>query len=102
MRPKKPTDELKELWNEGLVVCDAVTKMSFRMRVVLLMIVNDFPECSSLSGWSGQRYLACPSRNDATPLKRIRSKICYVSHRQWLPIGHRMRNNKKIDGKVDR
>ena len=46
--------------------------------------------------------MACPSCNDATPLKQIRSKICYVGHQQWLPIGHRMVNNKKIDGKVDR
>ena len=68
---------------------------------MLLMTVNDFPARSSLSGWSDQEYLACPSCNDTTHLKRIRIKICYVGHRQWLPIGDRMKNNKKIDGKVD-
>ena len=93
-------DELKEMWNERVVVRDAVTKMSFRMQAVLLMTVNELTR-NSLSGWSGQGYLACPSYNDATPLKQIRSKICYVGHRP-LPIGHRIRNNKKIDGKVDR
>ena len=60
-------DELKELWNEGVVVRNAATKTSFRMQAVLLMIVNDFPVRSSLFGWSGQEYLACPSCNDATP-----------------------------------
>ena len=62
-------DELKELWNEGVVMRDVDTKMSFWMQVVLLMIVNDFSACSSLSGWSGQGYLACPLCNDATPSK---------------------------------
>ena len=47
-------DELKELWNEGVVVGDAATKMSFWMRVVLLMIVNNFQVRNSLSSWSGQ------------------------------------------------
>ena len=95
-------DELKELWDEGIVVRDTDSNTSFQIRVVLLMIVNDFLACSSLSSWSGQGYLACPSCNDASPLKWIMSKICYVEHRQWLPISHRMRNNKKFDGKVDR
>ena len=94
-------DELKELWNEGVVVRDAAMKTSFRMRVVLLMTINDFPTRSSLSRSSGQGYLACPSCNNVIPLKRITSKICYVRHRQWLPISHRMRNNKKFDCKVD-
>ena len=73
-------DELKELWDEGLVVHDAALKTSFRMWVMLLMTVNNFPVRNSLSGWSGQRYLACPSCNDPSHLKRITSKICYVGH----------------------
>ena len=62
-------DELKELLNKGVVVHNAATKISFMMRAVLLMIVNDFPAHSSLSGWSYQGYLAYPSCNDAIPLK---------------------------------
>ena len=95
-------DELKELWDEGVVVGDAASKTSFQMRVVLLITVNDFPAHNSLSGWSGQGYLSCPSCNDASPSKRILGKICYVGYQQWLPISHGMRNNKKVDGKVDR
>ena len=79
--PARPlVDELKELWDEGVVVHDAALKTSFWMRVVLLMTVNDFPAYSSLSGWSGQGYLACLSYNDASPLKWITSKICYIGH----------------------
>ena len=43
-------NELKELWDEGVVVRDVTLKTSFQMRVVLLMTVNDFPTYSSLSG----------------------------------------------------
>ena len=68
------------MWNKGVVVCDAAMKTSFRMQDVLLMTVNDFPTRSSLSGWSDQGYLTCPVCNDATPSKRITSKICYVVH----------------------
>ena len=46
-------NDLKELWNEGVVVRDAATKTSFHMRAVLLMTINDFPIRNSLSGWSG-------------------------------------------------
>ena len=72
------------------------------MRAMLLMIVNDFPAHSSLSGWSGQGYLACPTCNDATPSKRITSKTCFVGYRRWLPIKHGMRKNKKFDGMVEK
>ena len=52
-------DELKELWDEVVVVVrDATSKMSFQMWAMLLMTVNNFPACNSLSGWSGQGYLA--------------------------------------------
>ena len=85
-----------------MVVYDAASKMSFQMRTVLLMTVTNFSACSNLSSWSGQGYLACPSCNDASPSKQITSKIYYVGHRQWLPVCHRMRNNKNFDCKVDR
>ena len=67
-------DELKELWDEGVVLCDAALKTPFQMQVVLLMTINNYLRHTSLSGWSGQRYLAYPSCNDASPLKRITSK----------------------------
>ena len=49
-------DELNELWNEGVVVPDAIMKTLFHMRAVLLMIVNDFPTHSSLCGWRSRGF----------------------------------------------
>ena len=46
-------DELKELWNEGVVVCDAATKTSFSNVSCVVITINGFPTRSSLSGWSG-------------------------------------------------
>ncbi|GJV56669.1 Myc-type, basic helix-loop-helix domain-containing protein [Tanacetum coccineum] len=37
------------------------------MKATLLWTINDFPARSSLSGWSGQGYYACPTCNGPTP-----------------------------------
>ena len=47
-------DELKELLVLGVETQDAVDNSVFTMRAAFLWTVNDFPACSSLSGWSGQ------------------------------------------------
>ncbi|KAL2511722.1 Protein argonaute 4 [Abeliophyllum distichum] len=61
-------DELKELWTSGIDTRDVSTNNSiFRMRAMLLWTVSDFPTRSSLSGWSGQGYDACPTFNEETP-----------------------------------
>ena len=49
-------DELKELWETGVVLRDGSSGELFRLFSVLLWTVNDFPARSSLSGWSGQGY----------------------------------------------
>ena len=36
-------DDLKELWDVGVDVYDAYKKKIFKLRVVLLWTVNDFP-----------------------------------------------------------
>ena len=53
-------DELNELWSEQVVVRDSMTAKNFKLRATLLWTTNDFPARSSLSGWSGQGYKACP------------------------------------------
>ncbi|CAH9119041.1 unnamed protein product [Cuscuta epithymum] len=72
------------------------------MRAALLMTISDFPARSSLSGWSGQGYYACPTCNVDTPSMRITSKTCYVGHRSWLPIDHVLRKNKKFNGRIEK
>ncbi|GJU94766.1 auxin efflux carrier component 3-like protein [Tanacetum coccineum] len=40
---------------------NVATNNEFTMRAMLLWTINDFPARSSLSGWSGQGYFACPT-----------------------------------------
>ncbi|KAM6544118.1 hypothetical protein CsatB_008565 [Cannabis sativa] len=95
-------DELKELWVSGVRTRDAVDGSSFNLRAALLWTINDYPARSSLSGWSGQGYYACPTCNVATPSIRLHKKIAYYGHRHFLPIKHRFRRNKKAYGTVEK
>jgi hypothetical protein len=92
-------DELKTLWSHGVVTKDAVTNSFFTMRAMLLWTINDFPARSSLSGWSGQGYLACPTCNEDTPSVHVLAKTAYVGHRRWLPTSHKWRKDKSFNGK---
>jgi hypothetical protein len=69
------------------------------MRAMLLWTINDFPARRSLSGWSGQGYLACPTCNVDTPSIHVQGKIAYVGHRRFLGPKHHWRKNKSFNGK---
>lgn len=71
-------EELKQLWHTGVRTKDVLTNQFFNMKAVLLWTINDFPARSSLSGWSGQGYKACPTCNEDTPSCRVTNKIAYV------------------------
>ncbi|GKA62397.1 reverse transcriptase domain-containing protein [Tanacetum coccineum] len=69
-------DNLKELWKlKGVKTINAVTGKEFKIRAMLLWIINDFFAQSSLSGWSGQvtslrtsailRQRCCKTNNQA-------------------------------------
>ncbi|GKC72801.1 zinc finger, PHD-type containing protein [Tanacetum coccineum] len=61
-------DDLKDLWAKpGVETIDVATSKKFNMRAMVLWTINDFPARSSLSGWSGQGYKACPTCNEDTP-----------------------------------
>jgi len=45
-------DELKSLWNEGVDTYDVHTNQTFKMKVVSIWTVNDFPAYRMLSRWS--------------------------------------------------
>uniref|UniRef100_A0A803NSN3 Transposase n=1 Tax=Cannabis sativa TaxID=3483 RepID=A0A803NSN3_CANSA len=94
-------DELKELWSNGVQTRDGKTDTMFNMRAVLLWTVNDFSARSSLSGWSGQGYKACPTCNEDTSSIRVIQKTSYVGHRRFLPHNHEMRRDLDFDGKVE-
>ncbi|KAL5569490.1 hypothetical protein UlMin_026065 [Ulmus minor] len=96
-------DELKELWVHGLDTRDAAYENGvFRMRAALLWTVNDFLARSSLSGWSGQGYRACPTCNEDTPSMRVIGKTAYFGHRRFLPTNHHWQSNLQFDGRTER
>ncbi|GJY41157.1 zinc finger, PHD-type containing protein [Tanacetum coccineum] len=75
-------DDLKVLWaQKGVETIDVATCQKFNMRAMVLWTINDFTARSSLSGWSGQGYRACPTCNEDTPSVRVLGKTAYVSHR---------------------
>nr|GEX32232.1 hypothetical protein [Tanacetum cinerariifolium] len=61
-------DDLNDLWAKPDVeTIDVATGLKFNMGAMVLWTINDFPARSSLSGWSGQGYKACPTCNEDTP-----------------------------------
>ncbi|XP_020245186.1 uncharacterized protein LOC109823313 [Asparagus officinalis] len=90
-------DELKELWEVGLLTYDASIKQSFKLRVALLWIVSDFPEYAMLSGWITKGRLACPycNYNTCSEYLKYSKKMCYIGHRRFLKDDHPWRFNKR-------
>ncbi|XP_020262677.1 uncharacterized protein LOC109838663 [Asparagus officinalis] len=91
-------DELKELWEVGLLTYDASIKQSFKLRVALLWTVSDFPGYAMLSGWSTKGRLACPYCNYSTCSEYLKysKKMCYMDHRRFLKDDHPWRFNKRL------
>ncbi|XP_022040029.1 uncharacterized protein LOC110942563 [Helianthus annuus] len=94
-------DELKHLWHSGVRTKDATTNEFFTMKAALLWTINDFPARSSLSGWSGQGYMACPTCNEDTPSMRVTGKCVYVGHRRFLDANHPWRTSLDFNGRPE-
>ncbi|GKE77155.1 reverse transcriptase domain-containing protein, partial [Tanacetum coccineum] len=71
------------------------------MRAMVLWTINDFLARSSLSGWSGQGYKACPTCNEDTPSVRVLGKTAYVDHRRFLKKPHKWRRSIELNGKIE-
>ncbi|KAD6454532.1 hypothetical protein E3N88_09238 [Mikania micrantha] len=95
-------DESKMLWVKGVQMRDASTNTVFTIRAALLWTINDYPARSSLSGWSGQGYKACPTCNLDKPSCRVTSKIAYVGHRRFLPSKHKFRDSLLFNGEKEK
>ncbi|GKB10304.1 hypothetical protein Tco_0844227 [Tanacetum coccineum] len=63
--------------------------------------INDFPARSSLFGWSGQGYKACPTCIKDTPSVRMLSKTAYVGHKRFLKKPHKWRSSREFNGQTD-
>ncbi|GJW91717.1 hypothetical protein Tco_0169270 [Tanacetum coccineum] len=95
-------DDLKVLWAlKGVETIDVATGQKFNMRAMVLWTINDFPARSSLSGWSGQGYKACPTCNEDTPSVRVLSKTAYVGHRRFLKKPHKWRSSREFNGEIE-
>ena len=81
-------DELKELWEIGVETYDASKGENFQMRATLLWTINDFPAYGMMSGWSTKGYMACLTCNKDICSLGLRSKICYMGYRHFLPSNH--------------
>ena len=94
-------EELKDLWHEGVETFDVLTGENFRLHACVLWTINDFPAYGNLSGWSTKGYKACPVCNEDISSMGIRSKICYMGHRRFLPLDHSWRRSRQYDGKLE-
>ncbi|KAL6323438.1 hypothetical protein AAG906_039008 [Vitis piasezkii] len=83
-------DDLKELWHDGVHTFDMSSGDYFRMYACLLWTIHDFPlmETCAVGAQKGIRH-------------GIRSKICYMGHRRFLPLNHSWRRSRQHDGKLE-
>nr|GFB73033.1 hypothetical protein [Tanacetum cinerariifolium] len=89
------------LVKSGVETIDVATSLKFNMRAMVLWTINDFPAQSSLSGWSGQGYKACPTCNEDTPSMRVLGKTAYVDHRRFLKKPHKWRRLLEFNGETE-
>ncbi|KAL3820333.1 hypothetical protein ACJIZ3_006238 [Penstemon smallii] len=94
-------EELLELWEVGVMTRDAKTGECFRLHAAILWTINDLPALGDISGHRTKRYCACPRCSMNTPSQRLRSKICYIDHRRYLPRTHSYRKSLKFNGKTE-
>lgn len=90
-------DELKQLWETGVVTYDISKKQNFNLRAALLWTISDFLAYDMLSGWSTSGNKPCPYCMDKGKCFRLKHS-CKVSwfdcHRQFLQHDHPFRKNK--------
>lgn len=99
-------DDLKLLWDEGVQTYDVYRKENFYMRAALCWTINDFPAYGMLFGWSTAGKLGCLICMDHSKAFYLHNgrKVCHFDcHRQFLPMSHPFRKNKKdfLKGKVE-
>ncbi|GKE65856.1 hypothetical protein Tco_1520017 [Tanacetum coccineum] len=95
-------EDLKDLWVlKGVETIDVATGQKFNMRAMVLWTINDFLARSSLSGWNGQGYKACPTCNEDTPSMRVLGKIDYVGHRRFLKKPYKWRRSLDFYGETE-
>ncbi|XP_068304214.1 uncharacterized protein [Pyrus communis] len=88
-------DELKNLWENDVRTYNKYTGQMFTIRAAVMWTVNDFPAYAMVSRWMTKGYLACPICKENIILSWHARKVCYLSHRRWLPWDNEWRQNDK-------
>ena len=91
----------------GVDTYDSNRKHNFQMRAALMWTINDYLAYGMLSGWSTHGVLSCPycmENNNAFYLKDGKKVSFFDCHRQFLPMNHSFRKDRKSfrKGKVER
>ena len=98
-------NELNELWENGVNTYDVSTRINFQLKAVVMWTINDFSAYDLTSSWSTKGKLACLCCAKKTTHRRLHhnSKIYYMRHRRFLPLGHKWRFQKsKFDGTIEK
>ncbi|XP_031111755.1 uncharacterized protein LOC116015719 [Ipomoea triloba] len=97
-------EDLKKLWDEGVIVFDAYRKENFKLQAMLFCTINDFPAYGNLSGYSVKGHKACPICEENTCYYQLvhGRKTVYMGHRRFLDRFHPYRRLKKaFNGQQD-
>ncbi|XP_022880631.1 uncharacterized protein LOC111397899 [Olea europaea var. sylvestris] len=83
-------DDLMLLWNDGVDMYDAITKSTFNLKALLMLIIHDFLAFGNISRWPVKGKIAYPICRESTCslwLKHDR-KFAYIGHRKFLAFDH--------------
>ncbi|KAL6189016.1 hypothetical protein ACLB2K_040406 [Fragaria x ananassa] len=89
MRPL--TDELQDLWENGLPTFDKYGQTLFMMKAAVIWTISDFLAYEMLSGQQTMGYKACPICLDDINSSRHADKIYFLRSRRWLDEDHEWR-----------
>ncbi|CAM8940430.1 unnamed protein product [Rhodiola kirilowii] len=92
-------DELKMLWDTGVVTYDRYDGSSFLMKAAVMSTISDFPGLGMLGGMKTKGYKACPICLDGVDAEHLFGRMVYQGHRRWLDRDHRCRQaTNKFNG----
>ncbi|GJT84928.1 hypothetical protein Tco_1066645 [Tanacetum coccineum] len=107
-----PFDNLSQsysMWSVILTTYNLPPQLCMKESSLMLMLLIPGPKSpgkdidvylSSVSGWSGQGYKACPTCNEDTPSMRVLGKIVYVGHKRFLKKPHKWRRSLDFNGET--
>lgn len=79
-------EDIKKLWINRDVVCDAFSESTFNLKTILMWTNNEFPVYANLSRWSTNGKLACPVCFQSKFSKQLSysRKFAYMGHKRFL------------------